>query len=104
MPAMDNELMTFNKADVENILTNDDFHVNELQNLVEERELNVDKRKKDEMVEALLADTWTENQLDDLKDRFRKLQLERSPFGFYIAKVVDYPDFTDNPKQQELRS
>jgi len=95
--------MTIDKSKVENILKTDDFHVNELRDLVEQRQLNVDKRFKDDMIEALLADKWTDEEFNDLKDRFLRIQRERSPMGFYIGKIEDLPDYTDQATHEELK-
>lgn len=95
--------MGVDKQKIENILQSDKFHVNEIKELVEERNLKVDRRYKDEMIEALLTATWTENQFENLKNRFARIQKESSPMGEYIGKVVDYPDVTPNPTHEELK-
>lgn len=96
-------VISADKSKVENILKTDDFHVNELRALVEERQLDVDKRFKDDMIEALLADKWSEEEFDELKDRFLRIQQERSPMGFYIGKIKDLPDYTDQATHEELK-
>lgn len=95
--------MTVDKKKVENILKSDDFHFNEVIDLVEERGLKVKKRRKEEMIEALLAAKWSDDEFAELKDRFARIKKERSPLGYYIAKVSDYPNLTPQPRYEELK-
>lgn len=95
--------MTVDKEKVKNILESDNFTRNMIIELVEERGLSVDKRYVDEMIEALLAVNWDEDQFEDLKSTFETVQKENSPFGFYVAKVEEFPDLTDQDTEIEVK-
>jgi len=95
--------MTADKEVVKNILESDPFTRPELQKLVEDRSLNVDKRKPDEMIQALLSQEWTEEELEDIKDQFLKIQKEKSPLGHYIGEIASLPNSTSQAEYKELK-
>lgn len=95
--------MTVDKEKIENILRSDDFGVNHLRDIVDEHELPVSKSESEPMIEALLATEWTESQEEDLIERFEEIQLEKSPWGYYVGTITEYPRKTDQPLHIELK-
>lgn len=95
--------MPENKETVKNILESDPFTANALRDLVDERELNVDKRSRDEMIQALLSQEWSSEELASLKSKFQDLQKLKSPLGYYVGEISELPDATDDPVFKELK-
>lgn len=95
--------MTVDKEKVENILRSDDFGINQVRSVVEDHDLVVSKGEVEPMIDALLASEWTEEQFEDLIDHFEEIQLEKSPWGYYVGDISDYPNFTDSPVHTELK-
>lgn len=91
------------KNKIESLLTHDNFIRNELIDLVDEKDLSADRRKNDDMIDALMAYTWSTEEFQDLKQRFKRLQLERSPRGTYIAKIENIPNKTEDPLYEQVR-
>lgn len=90
---------------IESILRSKDFPITEIRTLIDQRpDLSISSRKKEELIEALLNVTWSDNQFDNLKERFAEIRRERTPMGHYVMEINEIDLMTEQPKYEEIRN
>jgi len=91
------------KGEVETILRSDAFSANTLRDLVDEKNLDVNKLRTEDMINALLRYSWSDDEIEELKDRLEELQRENQTMGYYVAELDGLPNTTQQPQHKELR-
>jgi hypothetical protein len=91
------------KGEVETILRSDAFSANTLRDLVDEKNLDVNKVRTEDMINALLRYSWSDDEIEELKHRLEELQRENQTMGYYVAELNGLPNTTQQPQHKELR-
>lgn len=95
--------MPADKSEVESILRSDAFTASTLRELVRDKRLDVNRVRTEDMIDALLRYSWSEDEIERLKDQLEELQREKQTMGYYVAKLEHLPDTTQQPRHKELR-
>lgn len=91
------------KGQLESLLQSDLMSINDLRDIIEDRDLNVKARRTEKLVNAILADRWTEQEFELLKQNIAQKQEETEPKGYYIQSISSIDRFTDRPLHKEIQ-
>ena len=90
------------KDQLESLLTSDLLGINDLRDIIDERDLNTTARRTDKLVSAILADKWDSEEFEELKEQLAAKQEETGPKGYYIQSITGIDRLTDRPLQDEI--
>jgi hypothetical protein len=76
------------------------FPIYQTRLIIEERETGVKSRDQEELIDALVAEKWTEDEYQTLIERLQTIKEEGRPLGYYICQIEDSPSMEDI--EQEL--
>lgn len=91
------------KGQLESLLRSDLLSINDLRDIIDDRGLSVKARRTDKLVDAILADRWTDNEFENLKSELARKQEETEPKGYYIQSISSVDRFTDRPLCEEIQ-
>lgn len=97
----ENDIDEVDKDQLESLLRSDLLGINDLRDIVENRDLNVTARRTDKLVDAILADKWTSDEFDELKKELAQKEEETGPKGYYIQSISSIDRLTDRPLHEE---
>lgn len=91
------------KDQLESLLTSDLLGINDLRDIIDDRDLNTTARRTDKLVSAILADKWDSNEFEELKEELAAKQEETGPKGYYIQSITSIDRLTDRPLHEEIQ-
>ena len=92
--------MSVDKDKLENALQM--LPIQQLREIIDERGLSKTSRSSSELIDAILADQWTEIEFQSLLNRIANNEEETEPLGFYIAEISEYESLNDRELEEEL--
>ena len=90
------------KDQLESLLNSDLLKINDLRDIIKDRDLNVTGRSNEKLISAILSDKWTKAEFDELKEDISLKQEELGPKGFYIQSIDSIDWFTERPRHEEI--
>lgn len=75
----------------------------ELRNRIYNRDLTVDGQTKDDYIDCLLQDTWTEDEFNALMEWIRERKEESDPVGNFVCNITGISTLTDNLHSDEFK-
>lgn len=63
------------------------FPINIIRKIIDERELDITSRRSVELIDALVADDWSDEEFINLKSRLADVQKEQNPHSRYISDI-----------------
>lgn len=90
------------KTKLETLLRSDLLTINDLRDIIDERDLNIKSRRTDRLIEAILADRWTQEEFSELIETLSMKQEETEPKGHYIQQINGIDRMIDRPTHEVL--
>lgn len=64
------------------------FRIQEVRTIVDEKGYTFKSNKKDELIEELIEKhDWTEDEVDEIVDRYRRIAEGKRPLGYYLLDI-----------------
>jgi len=79
--------------------------INVLRTMIEERGLGVKSRSSDDLIDALIGDSWTDDDYEELKQRLGRIKREQEPYRRYIVELeaLNQGVDPDQPTQSRIK-